>query len=49
MRRYLAYDDKASPVFRAGYAVGVALLLLFHLELFSGGFICKQLFAKVPM
>jgi hypothetical protein len=40
-------QHKDTKLYKTGYFVGIVLLVLFHLELFSGGFICKQLFAKV--
>eukprot|EP00042_Codosiga_hollandica_P028947 m.155904 g.155904 ORF g.155904 m.155904 type:complete len:102 (+) comp52923_c0_seq2:254-559(+) len=51
-RKWLKWLDlsqyKDTKLYKMGYFFGVVMLVLFHLELFSGGFICKQLFAKVP-
>lgn len=33
-------------LYKALYVAGIATLIVFHLELFSGGYFCKLIFAK---
>ena len=48
-RRLPAWMDlsqyKDTRLYKLCYFGGMVLLVLFHLELFSGGFICKQIFS----
>lgn len=34
---------------QAGYIFGLVTLIIFHAELFSGGFICRHLFGSGPV
>lgn len=45
--RWFRDFKRGSPkTFRSVYLCCVTLLIIFHLEIFSGGWICRQLFAK---
>ncbi len=41
-----AWKDRGM-VYKTAYVAGIVTLIVFHLELFSGGYFCKLLFAKV--
>eukprot|EP00052_Salpingoeca_macrocollata_P014108 m.110280 g.110280 ORF g.110280 m.110280 type:complete len:86 (-) comp19184_c0_seq1:73-330(-) len=43
---WLARLRAASWLCRAGYALAACTLLIFHFEIFSGGYICRSLFAS---
>eukprot|EP00048_Salpingoeca_helianthica_P024304 m.31348 g.31348 ORF g.31348 m.31348 type:complete len:90 (+) comp9303_c1_seq1:4079-4348(+) len=33
-------------MYKTAYVAGIVTLIVFHLELFSGGYLCKMIFAK---
>eukprot|EP00039_Didymoeca_costata_P031525 m.35158 g.35158 ORF g.35158 m.35158 type:complete len:112 (+) comp8844_c0_seq1:306-641(+) len=44
--QWVSFRSSYPGYYRASYVICVSLLFVLHFEIFSGGYICRQLFAK---